>query len=354
VIDESAIIDPLVEVRLDEFGVYRLLVREDTPVRIDVLPNDADNCSCRCDAGDHPFGPCGSCGDCSGCCASLSIHEIVEPPTYGTVTIEEDAGNCGDGSVIRFAPDQGYTGPDEFTYRVRDACGNVSGELATVYLETIPEVVLEDVYVAACSGEAKAFTVMATDLWLDDEDPEEILFEFSIVSGPSHGVVVGDPSDVTYEPPSREDVGGELVPTLDFLESATIELTYTSSAGYVGRDVILLRFADPFGNETTGRVDMAVIECAMGEMGIPQIVVTQGEVLPIIVPEGFGAVLLIDLADGTEYAAAVSVEFNEAINRPVIYVDTGLLPLGRHVLVIPLGNGETVELTIEVGAGEGE
>ncbi len=356
VLEESAIIDPLVEVRLDEFGVYRLLFREDTPARIDVVANDADNCSCEDCA--HPFDPCGSCGACSGCCATLYIHEIVGPPAYGTATIEDAEGDCGGGSVIRYAPDLGYVGPDEFTYRIRDACGNVSSVVATVYVETIPKVSLEDVYVTACSGEPTAFMVNATDLWLDDEDLEEVPFTFDIVGGPEHGVVVGDPLQVTYAPPSTVDVGGTPVPTLDFLESAEIELTYTSATGYVGRDVVQVRFADPFGNETTGWVDIAVIECAPGEAGIPQIVVTQGEILPIIVPEGFtavietawGSVLLIDLADGTEYSEALSVAYSEAIHRHVIYVDTGSLPLGRHLLVVPLGNGEAVELTIEVCA----
>ena len=347
VMDESAIIDRLVEVRLDEFGVYRLILREDTPVRIDVVANDGDNCSCEDCA--HPFDPCGSCGACSGCCAALTIHEIVDPPTYGTATIEDDVGDCGGGSVIRFAPDQGYVGPDRFTYRIRDACGNVSSEIATVYLETIPKALLEDVYVTACSGEATAFTVRASDLWVDC-DPSVIPFLFTIVAGPEHGILTGDPTQVTLTPPSTVDIGGTPVPTLDFTEAVEITLTYTSAVGYIGGDAITIRFADPFGNQTTGRIDVYVIECA-GEVGLADVVASGGEILPIIVPEGFGTVLLIDLADGTEYTAAVTVEFSEEINRYVIYVDTGWLPAGRHLLVIALGNGETVELTIQVEAG---
>ena len=38
-----------------------------------------------------------------------------------------------------------------------------------------------------------------------------------------------------------------------------------------------------------------------------------------------------------------------AIHRYVIALDTELLPLGEYMLTIPLDNGETVELTIEVG-----
>ncbi|MCK5827371.1 hypothetical protein KAH43_02505, partial [Candidatus Bipolaricaulota bacterium] len=117
VMDESAVIDPLVEVRLDEFGTYRLILRESTPVRIDIMANDADNLSHNVD---HPFEPCTSCGPCggqTGCCAIMYIHDIVEHPSYGTATIEDNEGDCTGGTVIRYAPHRSYLGPDYFTYR---------------------------------------------------------------------------------------------------------------------------------------------------------------------------------------------------------------------------------------------
>ena len=356
VMDESAVIDPLVEVRLDGAGVYRLVVREDTPVRLDIMANDADNCSCENCA--HSFDPCGSCGECSGCCAALTIHEIVDQPAFGTATIEDDTGDCGGGSAIRYAPNTGYTGPDEFTYKLRDACGNVSAE-AKVWMYVASCVTMEDVYVTACSGEPTEFTVSATDPWVDREDVE---LAFSLIDGPANGVVVGDPSLVVLTPSSTIDIGGEPVPTLDFCESAEVALTYTSAAGFTGRDAIMIRFEDPFGNFATARVDISVMECVVGRLGIPGIEVTQGVILPLIVPETFesvvettwGSVLLILLADGTEYPAALSVGFNEEINRHVIYVDTRPVPVGRYLLSVPLGNGETVTLMIEVEAGEAE
>ncbi len=339
VLDESAIIDPLVELRLDGSGVYRLLMREDTPARIDVVANDADNCSCE---------------DCAGCCATMTVHEIVTQPAHGTATIEASEGDCTGGSVIRYAPDRGYVGPDRFTYRIRDACGNVSSVSATVYLQVIGRVSMDDVYVTACSGEPEPFTVSAADLWLGDKDVE---FTFTIVDGPEHGIVTGDPTRVTWTPPSTVDIGGEPVPTLDFTETAEIALVYTSAVGYTGRDAVTIRFEDPFGNQTTGRVDVSVTECA-GDVGRADVAVRQGEILPIIAPEGFeavveaawGSVLLIDLADGTEYSSALSAAFSKGIDRCVVYVDTGPLSVGRHLLVIPLGNGAKVELTIEVCA----
>ena len=355
VLDESAMIDPLVEVRMDGFGVYRLVTRENTPVRIDVLANDADNCSCEdCE---HPFDPCGGCGTCPGCCAEMSLHEIVSAPTYGTVTVESAEGNCGGGTVIRYAPDTGYIGPDEFTYRTRDACGNVSTEVATVRLYVASHVTMEDVSAVACSAEPVAVTVTAYDVWAD-VDPDEIPFGFTIVSGPSHGVLAVDVTNLTVMPPSSVIVGGRTVPTLDVSESVSITMAYTSAVGFAGRDMIRVRFSDPFGNEVTANVDILVIECVVGEIGIPGITVSQGTQLKIIVPEAFesiadtawASVLLLSLEDGTGYSVVLSVVFNEEINRYVITVDTGPVPAGRYLLSIPLGNGETVELTIEVRA----
>ena len=344
VMDESAIIDPLVEVRRDEFGVHRLVLRENTPVRIDVVANDADNCSCGDPA--HPFA---ACGVCPGCCGTMLVHEIVTSPAYGTATIEGAAGDCAGGSVIRFAPDRSYVGPDEFTYRTRDMCGNLSDVVSTVYLQTVAEVAMEDVFVTGCSGEPVEFTVTATDLWVD-ANPEAIPFGFSLVSGPSHGALIGDLADIGLTPPSRIVVVGTAVPTLDFTETAQVTLHYVSVDGFVGRDAILVRFADPFGNETTARVDLAVGAC--DGIGRPEIEVANGEVLRIIAPGGSilsaSSVLLVGLADGLECPEALSVSFDDAIGGFVLSVDTGALSPDEYFLSIPLGDDRMAEVTLVV------
>ena len=352
VMDESAASDPLVEVRLDKFGVYRLILRENTPARIDLIANDADNCSCADTT--HPFTTCGAC---NGCCGTLIAHEIVSPPLHGTATIEDADGDCTGGSAIRYAPDSGYIGPDEFTYRIRDACGNVSTEIATVRIEVIPHVSMEDVFVTACAGEPTTFTVSATDLWVDSDAIE---FTFEIVGGPSHGVMAGDLAALSITPASTVIVGGQPVPTLDVTETTSITLSYTSATGYTGRDAILIRFEDPFGNETTARVDIAVMACVEGEAEMPSLETAPGEILALIMPETFatvvetawGSVMLLSLDDGTEYITSLTVVFSEAIGRYVFAVDTGPLPSGEYLLSVPLGNGQTVELTIEVGEAE--
>ena len=342
VLDESAAIDPLVEVRLDEFGVYRLILREDTPVRIDVVANDGDNCSCEDCA--HPFDPCGSCGACSGCCATMTVHEIVVPPAHGTATIEDGEGDCSGGSVIRFAPDHGYVGPDEFTYRTRDTCGNVSSVVATVYLETVPAAAMEDVYLTVCAEGSETFELVGRDLWIDSNDPGRIPFVFEVVGAPAHGVLSGDLGDIKYTAQGA---------TTEALGTATIELTYTPAAGFTGHDSATIRFADPFGGFTDAWVDVEVVACTAPPDGASPIPLAAGKVLSIVVPStsasGVEAVTLVG-ADGTPVSGALNATWDETVGRFVLTLDGGPLTPGTYVLTIPLGNGETVELTIEVCA----
>ncbi|MFC2095512.1 Ig-like domain-containing protein [Candidatus Bipolaricaulota bacterium] len=358
VMDESAVIDPLVEVRLDEFGTYRLVLRESTPVRIDLMGNDADNLTHNVA---HPFGPCVVCGPCggqTGCCATMVIHEIVEHPSYGTASVEDGEGDCNGGTVIRYAPDRGYLGPDYFTYRIRDAFGNVSSVIATVYLQVVPEVWMEDVFVIACTGETVEFSVSAADLFIDPDDPEIILFGFSITDGPEHGVVGGSLLDVVYTPPSTitDPQFGVQVPSLDFSEAAAVVLTYTPADGFSGIDQLRIRFEDPFGGVAIAVVDIAVGQC-MNAAAQSTIHVVQGQLLPLIVPisfasvfdAGLGTVTLLSLQDGILYQEAIAAEWSEEINRHVLTINTAGLPLGSYELKMPLGTGEVVTLTIEVG-----
>jgi len=292
----------------------------------------------------------------------MYIDDIVEHPSYGTATIEDDTGDCAGGTTIRYAPDCGYLGPDYFTYRTRDAFGNVSSVIATVYLQVVPEVWMEDVFVIACQGETVEFTVSAADLFIDPDDPSIIQFVFSITDGPEHGVIGGSLLDVFYTQPSTVIVtdpqSGEQrqVPSLDFSEAAAIALTYTPADGFMGTDRIRIRFEDPFGGIAHAIVNITVGQCA--NSSTPTVIhVIQGELLPLIMPlpfaavvdAGLGTVILISLEDGTLYPDLIAAEWSEQINRHILTINTGGLPLGSYELLIPLGTGETVILTLEVG-----
>jgi len=326
--DEDRSTSDNLEVRSDDRGQHRLMVREDTPVQIHVNYNDDDNCS--------------SCA----CCGTMWIHDIVDSPEYGTAIADVDHSDTTGGGHIRYAPYRGYSGPDEFTYRIVDACGNVSQE-ATVFIEVVAQTEMDDVYLTTCIDKAVSFDVKAADLWIDPDNPGEIPFTFSIVTPPMHGVISGDLGDVAYVAPGA---------TTKEIESAAIMLIYTPAAGFVGRDEMVLRVADPFGGSSTALVDIEVITCAEQPGTQPPIVLQPGDSLPLIVPLTFaslyetawGSVTLIAETDGAAYQSALFATREKSNNRYVLGLDTAALPPGLYRMTIPLGNGETVTLMIEV------
>ncbi len=313
------------DVRMDRYGQYRLMVREDTPVRIDVVANDTDNCS--------------SCT----CCGVMWIHDIVDPPKYGTAEIESDHGDCHGGSIVRYAPYQGYVGPDRFTYRIVDACGNVS-TAATVYLEVVPKTKTEDVYTTTCSGAPIEFTVRANDPWINPDNPDEVPFTFSIAASPEHGVVLGDLSALTYVPHGR---------TTEEIESADVRLRYIPADGFTGRDVLRIKFSDPFGNSSTAAVDVLVEGCqGTGQGALP---LQQGGAIPIAVPETFGRLYEktgsageVISKGGVSYPGAILVERGDMPGGYRLILETKDLPPGSYRVVIPIDAGEKVVFVVEV------
>ncbi len=299
-------------------------IREDTPTRIYVLENDDDNCTrkwqgepCRCDG-------------------VLRIYDISAPPTYGTAAIE------GELSHVRYAPFQDYRGPDEFTYRVIDACGNVSTE-ATVRLEVVPKLAMADGTYATCRDEPVAFTLQATEPLVTEESVGK--FQFTILDGPAHGVLTGDLGDLRYEEP----------------ETALATLTYAPAAGFVGRDRIDVKFEDPYGESSTAVVDIDVTDC---EGATPSLAVARGTVLPILLPASFAAAqqagsdgITLTAGDGAPLEPgvleqALSVRWDPTLGRYLLLLDTGPLSVATCWLTVPLGNGETVILELALGEGK--
>ena len=70
---------------------------------------------------------------------------------------------------------------------------------------------------------------MAEDEDIDPNVPSGHPMRFVILDGPTHGVLIGDITDVKYRP---EHV-------------AYVELTYVPAEGFVGTDVIVLTVIDP-------------------------------------------------------------------------------------------------------------
>lgn len=298
-------------------------IREDTPTRIYVLENDDDNCTRKWQ------------GEPCRCGGVLRIYDIFAPPTYGTAAIEDEL------SHIRYAPFQDYRGPDEFTYRVIDACGNISAE-ATVRLEVVPKLVMADGTYATCRDEPVAFTLQATDPLVTEESVGE--FQFTILDGPAHGVLTGDLGDLRYED----------------LETALVDLAYAPAAGFVGRDRIDVKFEDPYGESSTAVVDIDVIDC---KGATSSLAVARGSVLPILLPASFPSAdgtglggITLTAGDGTPLGPGVleqvlSVLCEPSLGRCLLLLDTGPLSVASCFLTVPLGDGETVilELALEEG-----
>jgi hypothetical protein len=307
----------IVEVRLDLQGRYRLIVRQDTPVYIDLLANDTE----------------------LPCLRYLSVYDFPVLPTYGTLPDENPA------NPVRYAPYAGCIGPDEFTYRAVDACGNVSVE-ATVCVEVIPQLVFADVCVTVCAESSVAIDVAATDLFVPPGAPEDAEFAFEIVEGPEHGIVAGDPAEVETKGPGLSTL---------FIESATVKFIYAPASGFVGRDQFRVRVSDPFGVATTAVIDIEIQDCSW--VAESPLVIPQGALLPLIVPVSFFAnvyetawdTVTLTGEDGTEHPEAVLAAWSESLGRPTLVVDTGPLTLGAYELVVPLGNGEIVTLRFAVG-----
>jgi hypothetical protein len=305
----------VVEVRLDPQGRYRLMVRQDTPVYIDVLANDIE----------FP------------CLSHLSVYDFPVLPASGTIPDENPT------NPMRYAPYAGYIGPDEFTYRAVDACGNISAE-ATVYVEVIPQLAFGDIYVTACAAASVEIDAVATDLFVPPGAPEAAEFAFEIVEGPEHGIVAGDPTEIGTTAPG--------ISTL-FIESATVKFIYAPASGFVGQDQFRVRLSDPFGGARTAVIDIEVQECP-GVVESP-LVIPQGALLPLIVPLSFASVyetawdtVTLTGEDGTERPEALLATWSESLERPTLVVDTGPLALGGYELVIPFGNGEIVTLRFAV------
>jgi len=69
----------------------------------------------------------------------------------------------------------------------------------------------------------------------------------------------------------------------------------------------------------------------------------------VVYETAWDTVTLIAETDGTAYQGALSATWEESIGRYVLRLDTASLPPGLYQMTIPLGNGETVMLMIEVG-----
>jgi gliding motility-associated-like protein/uncharacterized repeat protein (TIGR01451 family) len=109
---QITVLDPLADNNAPVVNPDMATAKEDTPVTIDVLSNDAS-------------------GNVGTTLNPASV-KITDQPENGTVTVNADG-------TITYTPDAGFTGEDVFTYTVCDTSDPAICETGTVYVTVIPE-----------------------------------------------------------------------------------------------------------------------------------------------------------------------------------------------------------------------
>jgi hypothetical protein len=183
---------------------------EDTFVLVDVLVNDS-----------NPDG-------------DLLTIASVSDPEHGTASIG--------GNQIRYTPDPDYCGTDSFSYTVSDGADTDTAQVTVTVLCINDAPVVSDQLLATSRDTPLSFTLSAQDPDIDPFDPEQHPLVFTIISGPTHGVISGDLTAVIYEPPN----------------TGFVEVTYTPATGFLGTDSITFSVLDPFGASATAVVQIDV------------------------------------------------------------------------------------------------
>lgn len=124
--------------------------------------------------------------------------EVVTQPANGTAAVDNNGtpADPTDDTII-YTPDMGYTGPDQFTYRICERTGEC--DVATVIINVAPEndapVVNPDSYTV------NEDTPLSGNVASNDTDPDGPAVVVSVVTPPANGTLDMDPDgSFTYTP----------------------------------------------------------------------------------------------------------------------------------------------------------
>jgi len=101
---------------------------------------------------------------------------------------------------------------------------------------------MEDQYVVTVQDAAVTFTVSASDEDIDPSNPDFHPLHFVILEGPTHGVLIGDLTQVQVVGP----------------HDALVELTYVPANGFVGIDYVTITVIDPFDETAVGTTTIQI------------------------------------------------------------------------------------------------
>ena len=110
--------------------------------------------------------------------------EVVSGPTMGTLS--------GTAPALTYTPVAGYAGPDELTFRVRDAVSSSDARIAITVVAGEPPVAQAQ-SVTTPEDTSRTITLAATD-------PDGDALSFAVVEQPMHGTLAGTPPALTYTP----------------------------------------------------------------------------------------------------------------------------------------------------------
>jgi len=110
--------------------------------------------------------------------------------------------------------------------------------------------VAEDGFVRTAREQQAVVVLRATDEELDPADPDAHPLVFTLLDGPSHGILVGDLAGVSTMAP----------------HTAWVALTYVPADGFVGTDRFVFQVTDSLGLLDTGQVLIAVVDRPDGKL----------------------------------------------------------------------------------------
>ena len=154
-----------------------------------------------------------------------NVWTVVSGPVHGSVTMNLDG-------TYTYTPDANYNGPDQFTYQIKDADGDISTATLSINVSPVndPPIAVDHNVTVSKNG---AVDIPVLDGCLD-LDTGDILSVYD-VSNPAHGTVI---------------------------INADGTVTYTPNSGYSGLDSFTYTISDGNGGFDTAIVNITVLNHA--------------------------------------------------------------------------------------------
>lgn len=142
-------------------------------------------------------------------------YSVLTPPAHGNLT--------GTAPNLTYAPNSGYTGADSLTFKVNNGYVDSPSATVDITVNSPTNPTAQNQTVAITFNTPKAIILAASD-------PNNLPLTYSIISGPSHGVLSGSAPNMTY----------------------------TSNTGYVGADSLTFKANNGFVDSNVAMINIAV------------------------------------------------------------------------------------------------